>query len=370
MKYLIVMTDSNNVINFRKKFIEFLKCKGHSVVVIAHDEKRKNDIESLGVSFYCVEQNNRGLNPFSILSYKKRMKSIIKNEHPDVVFTFQLKPNTFGVLAAKKAGVKNVYSMVEGLGDVFVHNSLKWKIIRFVVCTLYRQAFRYSKKVFFLNNDDKSEFIARKLVCKEKCETVHGIGCDLEHFAYTPIQSNNTFLMIARMLKAKGVMEYCKCARIVKQKYPNAQFNYLGGEGDIKIADIQEYIDNGTICYLGTTKDVRPYIENCVLLLLLSSYREGLPMSIMEAESMGRAIITANSVGCKDTVVDGYNGFIVDKYDYKKMAERVIWCIENPKVLEQMGKNARMFAEEHFDCEKINRKIYEVINEGFTLTSI
>ena len=361
MKYLLVMTDSNNVINFRKKLIELLKHEGHSVVVVAHDEKRKDDIEALGVSFYCAEQNNRGLNPLSMLSYEKKLKSIMKKENPDVVFTFQLKPNTFGVMAAKKAGVKKIYSMVEGAGDVFVHDSLKWKIIRFVVCSLYRRAFRWCAKVFFLNNDDKSEFIERKLVTEDKCETVYGIGCDLEHFSYSPLKENGSFLMIARMLRAKGTIEYCKCARIVKQKHPQVAFNYLGAEGDIKVSDIQEYIDDGSINYLGTTKDVRPYIENCSL-LLLPSHREGMPMSIMEAESMGRPIITSNSVGCKDTVVNGYNGFLIEKYDYEKMAELCIFALENFKEIQQMGVNARRFAEENFDSDKINGKIYGIIN--------
>lgn len=364
MKYLLVITNSDNALNFRKKLIEFLKARGHSVVIIAHDEKRKSDIEALGVSFYCVKQNNRGLNPFSMLSYKKKIKSIIKTENPDVVFTFQLKPNTFGVLAAKQAGIKNVYSMVEGAGDVFANNGLKWKIIRLVVCDLYRKSFKSSKKVFFLNNDDKSEFLQRKLVQEKQCEVIPGIGVDLENFACKPVKNDRMFLMVARMLETKGIYEYCKCARIVKKKYPDAVFNYLGAEGTVKLSDIAEYIEDGSINHLGTTKDVRPYLEDSLLLLLPSSYREGMPMSIMEAEAMGRAIITTNSVGCKDTVIDGYNGFLVDKYDYENMAEKVIWCIENPEAVAQMGQNARAYAEKHFDSKKINEYIYEVINEN------
>lgn len=114
------------------------------------------------------------------------------------------------------------------------------------------------------------------------------------------------------MLKTKGVMEYCECARIVKQKYPDAVFNYLGSEGTVKIADIQEYIDDGSINYLGKTKDVRPYLEDCSVFVLPSCYREGVPMSIMEAESVGRAIITYDNIGCRETVIDGYNGFLID----------------------------------------------------------
>lgn len=352
-KILLICGTSQTVLNFRVGLIRALQAEDIEVSVITLDSVFKKEIVALNVDFYCVEDKNRSLNPFKILSLKNKYCKIIKEVKPDIVFTFMLKPNTFGVLAAKKAGVKNIYSMVEGAGDVFINNGLKWKFIRKVVCGLYKKAFKNSKKVFFLNNDDKAEFIQRKLVKKEQCEIIHGIGVDLEKFAYKPIKNHRTFLMVARMLKTKGVYEYCKCARIVKQKYPDAVFNYLGAEGTVTLADIKEYIDDGSINYLGTTTDVRPYLEDA-LLLLLSSYREGMPMSIMEAEAVGRGIITSNGVGCRDTVVDGYNGFIVPRGYYEQMAEKVIWCIEHPEEAEQMGKNARVFAEENFDEKKIN----------------
>lgn len=361
MKIALITPTSGQVIGFRAKLIETLQQNGYEVSVLTFDKEHKQEIESRNIKFYCVEDKNRSLNPFKVLSLKNKYCKIIKETKPDTVFTFMLKPNTFGVLAAKKAGIKNVYSMVEGAGDVFINNGLKWKIIRKVVCVLYKKAFRNSKKVFFLNNDDKTEFIQRKLVKPEQCEVVHGIGIDLEKFAYKTIKNHKTFLMVARMLKTKGVYEYCKCARIVKQKYPDAVFNYLGAEGTVTLADIKEYIDDGSINYLGTTNDVRPYLEES-LLLLLSSYREGLPMSIMEAESVGRGIITSNGVGCRDTVVDGYNGFIVARGDYMLMAEKVIWCIEHPTEAEQLGLNARHFAEENFNQKEINRSIVNLIS--------
>ena len=249
MKIFLIVTKSEMIIPFRKSLIEYLQANGCEVGVIAQDDKCQEDVSKLGVTFYAVEQDNRTLNPFSMLQYKKGITTILRKEKPDVVFTFQLKPNTFGVKAAKKAGVKNIYSMVEGAGDVFINNTLKWKLVRFVVCKLYKSAFKNTKKVFFLNNDDKNEFVERKLVKKEQCEIVHGIGVDLERFAQKPFKNDRTFLMVARMLKTKGVFEYCQCARIVKQKYPDATFNYLGGEGTVKIADIQEYIDDGSITY-------------------------------------------------------------------------------------------------------------------------
>ena len=361
MKYLFIMTESMSVINFRKNLIKFLGEKGHSVCVIAHDNLREKDIKGLGVNFYCVKQDNRGLNPFAILKYKNKLTKIIKKENPDVVFTFQLKPNTFGVKAAKKAGVKNIYSMVEGLGDVYIKQGLKWKIIRTVVNKLYKSAFKISKAVFFLNNDDKSEFVNRKLVIEEKCHIIRGVGIDLSHFEFKPIKNTKNILMIARMLRTKGLYEYLECARIVKKQHPDVVFNYLGAEGSEKLSDIKEYIDDGSINYLGVTNDVRPFLEECTA-FILPTYREGMPVSIMEAESVGRAIITTNTVGAKETVVDGYNGFLVETKNVDELTEKVLYIIENKDKAIKMGQNARAFAEQNFDQDKINKEIYQIIN--------
>lgn len=359
-KILLLCSTSASVKGFRKRLIEKLQNNNFSVSVIAFDKKYRDDIEKRNIKFFCINDQNRGVNPLKILTLIEKYKKIIEDISPDIVFTFMLKPNTFGVLAAKKAGVKNIYSMVEGAGDVFINNTLKWKLVRFIVCRLYKKAFRNVRKVFFLNEDDKQEFINRGLVQSGQCEIIHGIGVDLERFSYRPIKNRRTFLMVARMLKTKGIYEYCECARLVRKKYPDAVFNYLGAEGNVKVADIQEYIDDGSVRYLGTTNDVRPYFEECFV-EVLPSYREGLGLVNVEAGAIGRASITCNTIGTKDTVKDGYNGFLVEVGDSKALAEKAIWCIEHPEETEQMGRNSRTFAEEYFDQEKINEKIISIL---------
>ena len=359
-KILLLCSTSGSVVGFRKTLIEKLQSEGFNVSVITFDTEHKEEIEKRGIGFYCIEDKNRSMNPFKILSLKSKYKKLIKEICPDIVFTFMLKPNTFGVMAAKSAGVKNIYSMVEGAGDVFINNSFKWKLIRFVVCRLYKKAFKSSRKVFFLNDDDKTEFIRRQLVKEEQCELIlGGIGVDLEKFSFKPLKNNRTFLMIARMLKTKGVLEYCKAARIVKQKYPDVVFNYLGAEGTLKLSDIQEYIDDGSVKYLGTTKDVRPYLEEATA-YILPSYREGKSVSIMEAEAIGRAIITKNVPGCRESIVENYNGFFANTVS--EIVEKVSWFIENPDEAIRMGENSRKFAEENLDYKKIDQRIYEVID--------
>ena len=360
-KILLICVTSQNVITFRRGLIESLKSEGYDVSVIAFDSKYAHEISEMNVVFYCVDDANRSINPLKILTLKRRYKKIIDAICPNIVFTFMLKPNIFGVMAAKSAGVESIFSMVEGAGDVFINDSLKWKVVRMVVCFLYRLSFRHSKKVFFLNEDDKSEFLSRKLVKEEQCELIRGIGVDVEHFAKKPLKNHKTFLMVARMLRTKGTLEYCECARMVRKKYPEAVFNYLGAEGNITLEDIKSYVDDGSINYLGTTKDVIPYLEDCTC-LVLPSYREGCPMSVMEAEAVGRAIITTDSVGCKDTINDGFNGFIVPSCDVQKLAEKCICLINHPEVAENMAVNSRKYAEEHFDSKKINEQILRKVS--------
>ena len=361
-KITLIINNSSHIIGFRFNLIQRLK-KEYEVSVIAFDDKYQDDADKMNVKFYCVNANNRSLNLLQNLTIVGQIQKILEDIKPDKVFTFMLKPNTFGVFAAKKAGVKDIYSMVEGAGEPFINSGLKWTIIRAVVCALYKKAFKFSKKVFFLNKDDKAEFLQRGLVTEKQCYLIPGIGVDLEKFSAQPVTNFRTFLMIARMLKTKGVLEYCETARQVKKRYPDAVFNYLGAEGTVKKSDIQEYIDDGSVNYLGTTNDVRPYLAQSSLLLLLSSYREGMPMSILEAEATGRAIITTDNIGCRDTVIDGYNGFLVKLGDISQAVDKVCYFIENPDEIIRMGENSRKFAEERFDQTKINCIIASLIRD-------
>lgn len=356
MKILLITPTSNQIVTFRKSLIEKFQSEGFQVFTIAFDDENRNLIENRGITHFSVSGANRSLNPLKIFTLKSKYVKIIQQVQPDVVFTFMLKPNIFGVRAARKVGVKKIFSMVEGAGDVFINNGLKWKIIRTVVCKMYRKSFRYANKVFFLNQDDRKEFIERKLVKAKQCEVIPGVGVDTEHFAYKPITNNRTFLMIARMLKTKGVIEYCRAARIVKQKYPDAVFNYLGAEGNIKVKDIQEYIDDGSINYLGTTKDVRPYLEVCSV-FVLPTYREGFPVSVMEAMAVGRVVIASDTNGCRDAIVNQETGFLVPVGNINELADKIILCIEHPQESAQMGGCSRKYAEERFDKDKINEKI-------------
>lgn len=360
MKILLLCSKSSVVINFRKKLIEKLQENGHQVCALAFDNEHEKAIKERNIEFHYFNDANRSLNPFKILSLKNKYAKVIKEINPDLVFTFMLKPNIYGVQGAKKAGITNVYSMVEGAGDVFIYNSLKWKLIRKFVCHGYRKAFKHSKKVFFLNSDDQADFIRRRLVKDGQCEMIHGIGVDLERFTYEPIENKQTFLMIARLLPTKGVMEYCEAAKTVKEKYPKATFNLLGPEGTIKAEDLKEYTESGIINYLGATTDVRPFIKECSV-YVLPSYREGFSVSVMEAQAVGRAVITGDTNGTRDAIDEGNNGFLVPIKDSQALAQKMIYFLENQDKIDIMGQNARKYSEEMFDQRVINEKICKII---------
>ena len=361
MRILLICPKSSVFLSFRKNLILRLNELGHKVIGIGFDNEYEEEIKKLNVEFHYFKDANRSLNPFKILTLKKRYSKIIKKINPDLVFTFMLKPNIYGVQGAKLAGCDNIYSMVEGAGDVFNNKGLKWGLIRKYVCHGYKKAFKHSKKVFFLNQTDLNEFVDRGLVKREQCETVLGIGVDLEHFSAKPIKNYDSFLMIARLLKTKGVFEYCQAAKIVKQKYPNAKFKLLGVPYGVSVKDLKEYLDNGIVEYLGVTNDVRPYIEEASAHVLPTYYREGLVVVNMEASSMGRAIITCDNTGTRETVKDGYSGFLVKTKDAEAIAEKMIYFLENPSKVEEMGKNARKYAEECFDHRTINEEICKII---------
>lgn len=361
MKILLICPRSKVFVNFRKKLIEKLQELGHQVCGIAFDNIYEKEISSKGVEFHYFKDSNRSINPFKIMTLKKRYAREIKAINPDLIFTFMLKPNIYGVQGAKLAGYDNIYSMVEGAGDVFNNDGFIWRLIRKFVCHGYKKAFKYSKAVFFLNNNDINEFIERGLVSREQCVLITGIGVDLKRFEMAPIENYNTFLMISRLMPAKGVFEYCEAAKIVKQKYTNAHFQLLGLPCSIKEKDLKRYIEAGIVEYLGVAEDVRPYIRACSVHVLPTYYREGLVMVNMEAAAMGRAVITTDNIGAKETVVDGHSGFLVKSKDIQAIAEKMIYFLGNPEKIHEMGNNARKYAEKHFNGDIINDKICKII---------
>lgn len=358
------------VVKFREKLIESLINNNYKVSVIALDNDYEDRIVEWGAKFYCINHNNRSVSIRNKISLYRNILDLLVEIKPDIVFTFMLTPNIFGTLAAHKCGIKRIYSMVEGAGDVFFYQSPKWILTRFITCFLLRKSFRYVNKVFFLNDDDKKEFIHRRIVSKNKCIRIDGIGVDTNHYKFTNINNTNNFLMIARMMPSKGIKEYCEAARIVKKRYPNANFYYAGEEFTLKKKDIQEYIDDSSITYLGYQDDIRSLYQNCFCMVSTSYYREGLPMVLMEAGSSGRPSIVLNNYGCKEIIRNKYNGLIVDSKKPKDIAKAMIYALENKDEMIQMGANARKLIEEKYNQRTINDQILNVLKNQLSVLHI
>ena len=357
-KITLISNRNYSVKKFRKNLIEELKKDYEVSLIIVDDTDERIEID--GVDIYYVSDNNRDINPLNKIHLKNKIEKLLKQINPNKVFTFQITPNTFGVLAAKKCKINDIYSMIEGVGDVFINNTLYWKIIRLITLFLYKVSLKNCKKIFFICNDDKDEFIKRGLVKNRQCVVINGVGIDLDYFKYKDIKNTNTYVMIARMSPTKGVIEYCEAAKLIKQKYPNTIFNYVGEEFTLKKQDIQKYIDSGTINYLGYKDDIRPYLENSFI-NVLPSYREGFGLVIAEAGAVGRASIASRTQGCKDAIVENKTGLLFDNKDYKDLANKIEYSIKHKEELINMGINARKLAENEYDQTIINAYILKEI---------
>jgi glycosyltransferase involved in cell wall biosynthesis len=240
------------------------------------------------------------------------------------------------------------------------------KTIRKFTSFLYKKAFKCCSKVIFQNQDDLHTFVDHGYLSIEKTAHVYGSGVNMARFKYTEIPTPIVFLMIGRIIKEKGVFEYSKAARIVKEKFPQAKFLLIGGLdksfGSIKSEDLFPYIEDESIEYLGEVSDVTYHLEKCRFFVLPTYYREGLPRTILEAMAIGRPIITTDWPGCRDAVKDGENGFLVKPMDVIKLAEKMIFLIENPIIAEQFAKKGYQFCKENFDVSIVNSEMLEIMN--------
>ncbi|WP_309121662.1 glycosyltransferase family 4 protein [Paenibacillus sp.] len=360
MKILILAGYTPSLINFRGDFIREMVARGHEVVAVGPEAGFEEEVAALGATFVRLAFDRTGINPLSDLALIRRMIGLIKAQKPDVVFGYTMKPVIYGSIAARLSGVKRVFSMVTGLGYVFLANGAKAYVIRNISKMIYYVGLKCSTKVFFQNPDDRGEFIRAGLVGKSKCVLIHGSGVNLEKFASAPLPDRPIFLMICRILKDKGVLEYLEAARRVKASFPEARFQLLGpfdvNPNALSMEDIRPYVDDGTVEYLGETKDVRPYLAACSV-YVLPSYREGTPRTVLEAMAMGRPVITTDVPGCRETVVDGMNGFLVPAKTVEPLAEKLRWVIGHPNEAMKMAKASLAICRDKYDVRKVNESI-------------
>ena len=249
---------------------------------------------------------------------------------------------------------------------MFSSDALKIRALRFVGGNLYKYALKYNKKVIFQNQDDIDEFVRRKYVKREQCELVNGSGVNLKKFKKNKIPAGPvSFIMVSRVLKEKGVLEYFEAAKIVKKKYPEAKFSYIGAidknQNAIKLSALKPYINAKTVEYIPETKEVEKYVAKCSVFVLPTYYREGIPRTLLEATAMGRPIITTNTPGCRETVVEGKNGLFVKSRDALDLAEKMTWMVERKDKLQEMGDKSYKICLEKFTISIINKRMLEIL---------
>lgn len=335
--------------------LKALQADGYRIVAIAPRDTFSHKLEELGFEYYEIKMNNKGTNPFEDLKLTADFYRLFKTIKSDVTLHYTIKPNIYGTLAATLAGVP-VINNVSGLGTVFLDDSLSSRIARW----LYRFTFRFSKKVFFQNEHDQALFVESRLVDPAKTECLPGSGIDTTKeipLHHSVKKAGVCFLFVGRLLKDKGLVEFVDAARIVKAKYPDAEFNilgpyYYGNPTAITGQEIGAWQKEGVVNYLGVSDNVENVIAHadCVV---LPSYREGLSRVLLEASLMAKPIITTNVPGCKELVDEGKNGFLCEVKNADDLAEKMekMFLLDDIERV-QMGINGRQKIIDEFD-EKI-----------------
>ncbi|SIR46626.1 glycosyltransferase family 4 protein [Halanaerobium kushneri] len=368
-RLVIISNISTSLINFRGELIKKWIDLGYEVYTLApgYNDNHKEILESWKAKTVEYNLNRSGLNPFKDLKSLINLSNKIKEIDPDYIFSYTIKPVVFSSLISKQIDLKGMYSLIPGLGYAFNDGGLKNKIVNKVAVFLYKISLSNNDKVFFQNPDDLDLFVSLNLISKDKTVLVNGSGVDTEKFYNTdPQKEKISFLIMARLLKSKGIKHYIEAARIIKKEYPDVEFNILGSPGSGPDAVSLDYVkkadQDNIINYPGRVEDVKPFIAKNSIYVLPSYYREGTPRSILEAMSMGKPIITTDNPGCRETVNEGQNGFLIPIKNHKILADKMRYFIENKNEIVRMGKKSRKIAEEKYNVHRVNQKIIQEMN--------
>ncbi|MBC5774281.1 glycosyltransferase family 4 protein [Pontibacter sp. KCTC 32443] len=365
MRIAIVINTSWNIFNFRMSLIKALLAEGHEVVAIAPHDSYSQRLIDAGCRFVPVTME-KGTNPFKDIWLTWRLYRAYSRVKPDVVLHYTIKPNIYGAIAAHLAHIPSINN-VSGLGTIFI----KKDYISNIALRLYKQAFQYPFKVFFQNQDDRRLFLKHKLVRAGITEVLPGSGIDLQEFKPMPKPDPDapfTFLMIARVLYEKGVAEYMEACRLLKEKYPGIKCQLLGQVDElsrfgIKQTVLDEWLATGAVEYLGTTDDVATIIAqaDCVV---LPSYREGTPRTLLEAAAMAKPLIATNVPGCREVVQQSINGLLCRVRNASDLADKMEQMLQMPpEQLQRMGEASRQIAETRFDVNFVIQRYLHAINE-------
>jgi glycosyltransferase involved in cell wall biosynthesis len=366
MRILLIAGLADSLLNFRETLIVALQTKGLEVHVAApdlpHHSPMRFQLQCMGLTVHDVTMSRTGTNLLADLRTTLALWRLMRQIEPDMVLSYTIKPVIYGTFAAWLARVRQRFALITGLGYAF-QGGPKRSLLQALVQGLYGLSLSKAQLVFFQNPDDLALFQNRGILKRHtRVCVVNGSGVDLASFAVRPLPSaalagEVQFLFIGRFLGDKGVREYAQAAKIIKQRYPKVKCALVGWIDSNPNAISQTELDcwnaDGSIELLGRMADVRPAIEACSV-YVLPSYREGTPRTVLEAMAIGRAIITTDAPGCRETVIDGENGFLVPVKSVSALVEAMTHFILEPTIAVRMGQRARQIAEEKFDVHKVN----------------
>ena len=373
MRIAIVGTVASSILGFRKGLINLMISHNHKVYAFYcdGDEIQEEEIKKLGCVPIKYKMNRSGINILKDLLSIVELKRYFKLYEINVVFSYFTKPVLYSGFAANKAKVKRNVGMVEGLGYTFTDipegDSVKKKILKKILIYLYSLVIEKLDLLIFLNKDDPDDLINEYGLNIGEYKVLGGVGLDIyKYYQGNPDIVKIKFLFIGRLLSEKGIREYIHAAKLLVKKYSNVEFITLGSidednPGSLTKNELKKLMDDGVITYPGYVENVEEWIRNSSVFVLPSYYREGVPRSTQEAMSCGLPVVTTNVPGCKETVINGLNGFLIPKWNTDALVESLEYFILNPNEITKMGKESRKIAENKYDENIVNRRLYKMI---------
>lgn len=370
-KILILSSLSQSLIGFRRDLIVALLSKGYRIYAAApfFDNSVAEELIKMGATPIEYRLQRTGLNPLTDLRSILSIRKILQKYSIDLLLPYTIKPVIYGSLAGRTLGVP-VVSLITGLGFTFSQSTQKARTLQHLTEFLYRTALKRNKAVIFQNSDDEALFRQRGLLAKGQASyVVDGSGIPLDRYPFRENPKDSpkvTFMLVARLIREKGVHLFLEAAERLKTEFPQAGFHIIGSPDNspssIGIEKLQELHKHGTIHFHGFQKDVAGLLARADVFVLPSYYREGVPRSILEALSVGMPIITTRTPGCKETVMENRNGILIGPNDLDALVTAMRYFLENPERIGPMGRESRTLAENRFNVDLINRAILTVLD--------
>ena len=366
MKVAVLSSFTTSLFWFRIDMMKSFQAAGCEVLAVGDGAESEwaERFAELNIRYRQIPVQRNGTSPVHDLKTFRALFQLLKEEKPDKIFAYQAKTVIYGGMAASLCGIREFYPMIAGVGSIFLDNSPKQKVIRSILATEYRLGMCRAPKIFFQNRDDLKFFTDLKILPEHKVVMIHGSGVNVEKFTPTALPEKPGFLCISRLIRDKGVMEYLDAARKLRKLRPEAQCVLVGpfdtNPSAIKPEELQSYVDDGSVIYVGQQKDVQPWLRDCTA-YVLPSYHEGTPKTVLEALACGRPAITTDAPGCRETVTDGVNGYLVPVRDVDAIVAAMERILDDPENTAMMARSARKIAEDIYDVNKVNQIICETM---------